>query len=237
MNLEMSNNLYWDPRFFVALTLSTGVVTNGGCDPYPVYWNLNAVNNYFQTGPAFPYGMFDDQIMRTPLNRLYVSGNKMNLYPARSDYELFYCCNDYASVTDPNTAAQLAQKRLSRHPFPAITYTPTDLLRTTLLNTAGAWPRDPMDIRLLQFVAANPISAAPPNTNPVGDALLPAYVGAPPTAPADTDNDGMPDAWETAKGLNPNVANTNATALSPAGYTALEVYLQEPMTARVTGWA
>ena len=121
----------------------------------------------------------------------------------------------------------------SRLPFPTITYTPTDMLRTVLLNTAGVWPRDPMDTRLLSFVAQNTISGAPPNVNPVGDALFPAYVGAAPAAPTDTDADGMPDSWEVAKGLNPNVANTNATDLSTVGYTDLDVYLQELMSSRV----
>ena len=237
MNFEMSNNLYWDPNFFVALGLTTNSVTNAGGDPYPIYWNLNAVNNYFRTRSDFPYGMFDDQIMRTPRNNLYVSGNRMSLYPTRSDYQLFYCCNDYPSVTDPNTAAQVAHKLPSRHSFPAITYTPTEQLVNVLLNNAGAWPRDPMDIRLMRSVATNSIASAPRNTNPAGDALSTAYAGAAPAAPADTDNDGMPDAWETAKGLNPNVVNTNAHTLSSAGYTDLDVYLSELSASRVTGWA
>ena len=237
MNLELSNNLYWDPRFFVELGQSTGVVTNGAGDPYPIYWNLNAVNNYFQVGSSFPYSMFDDLILRRSGNHLFVSGNKMNLYPTRSDYQLFYCCNDYSSVTDPSNSAGLAQKLLTRNAFPAITYTPTDQLRTYLLNNAGAWPRDPMDTRLMGFVASNTISGAAPNTNPAGDGLLPAYVGSPPAAPADTDSDGMPDTWEVTKGTNPNVANTNAHTLSAVGYTDLEVYLNELSTIRITGSA
>ena len=42
----------------------------------------------------------------------------------------------------------------------------------------------------------------------------------------DTDNDGMPDAWETANGLNPNDANdASAYTLDSKGwYTNLEVY-------------
>jgi hypothetical protein len=45
------------------------------------------------------------------------------------------------------------------------------------------------------------------------------------SAPADTDKDGMPDAWENANGLNPSVKDNNGTNLSPDGYTNLEMYL------------
>ena len=235
MNLELSNYLYWDPRFFVELGQSTGTVTNGAGESYPIYWNLNAVNNYFHVGSSFPYSMFDDLILRRAGNHLFVSGNKMNLYPTRSDYQLFYCCNDYGSVTDPGNSSGLAQQLLTRNPFPTITYTPTDQLRTYLLNNAGAWPRDPMDTRLMSFVASNTISGAAPNTNPAGDGLLPAYVGSPPAAPTDTDADGMPDSWEVTKGTNPAVANTNAHTLSAVGYTDLEVYLNELSSSRITG--
>lgn len=43
-------------------------------------------------------------------------------------------------------------------------------------------------------------------------------------APVDTDQDGMPDAWETANGLNPNNPSDGA-ADSGNGYTNLEVYM------------
>lgn len=236
MNLELSDNLYWDPNFFIALANSTGVVTGPGGEPYPIHWKINAVNNVFHTRAGFPYGMFDDQILRNPLNQLYVSGNTMSLYPSLSDYQLFYCCNDFTAA-GANTGSQVAQKLPARHPFPAITHTPTGLLQTTLLNTAGAWPRDPMDIRLMGSVASNTIATAPRNTNPAGDALLPPYTGAAPTAPTDTDGDGMPDAWEIGKGLNPNVANTNAADLSSVGYTDLDIYLHELSQSRITGWS
>lgn len=42
----------------------------------------------------------------------------------------------------------------------------------------------------------------------------------------DTDNDGMPDAWETANGLNPNVADNNGNDLD-VGYTNLEMFLNQ----------
>jgi VCBS repeat-containing protein len=232
MNLELSNNLYWDPRFFIALGVDTAVA--GG---QPIYWRLNAVNNVFRTGAGFRFGMFDDQILNVARNELFVSGNTMSLYPARSDYQLFYCCNDYPSETSPDATSRRAQARSSRHPFPAITYTPTAMLRSALLGTAGAWPRDPMDIRLMRSVADDVISPAPIATNPAGDALLPAYSGPAPAAPADADADGMPDAWEIARGLDPNVANTNARTLSAVGYTDLEVYLHELSVSRIGGTA
>ncbi|MBU6231021.1 MAG: hypothetical protein KGQ93_15285, partial [Cyanobacteria bacterium REEB459] len=230
MNLEISSNLYWDPRFFIALGPNTGQLTDGNGNPYPIYYRLNAVNNYFRTGSSFPYGMWDDQILRessAPSNQLYVQGNRMSLYPTRSDYALFYCCNDYPQVTNPDTTSRLAQNRAVRHAFPTITYTPALDLPTVLPNRVGAWPRDPMDTRLLQPVRENRVDPASPSTNPYGDALLPPYTGSPPPAPTDSDNDGMPDSWEIIKGLNPNLANHNGTNLSTLGYTNLEVYLHE----------
>ena len=43
-------------------------------------------------------------------------------------------------------------------------------------------------------------------------------------APADSDHDGMPDEWETQKGLNPNDAS-DGNRVAADGYTMLEQYL------------
>lgn len=45
-------------------------------------------------------------------------------------------------------------------------------------------------------------------------------------APLDSDNDGMPDNWETSNGLNPN-DGTDFKLLTASGYTNLEVYCIE----------
>jgi hypothetical protein len=50
------------------------------------------------------------------------------------------------------------------------------------------------------------------------------YKSAP--APVDTDKDGMPDAWEAAKGLNPDDAS-DRNKVDASGYTMLEIYLNE----------
>ncbi|WP_264537118.1 fibronectin type III domain-containing protein [Flavobacterium sp. N1736] len=47
--------------------------------------------------------------------------------------------------------------------------------------------------------------------------------GAP--APLDTDNDGMPDAWEEANGLNKNTADALLVSTSHAPYLNIEVYI------------
>jgi hypothetical protein len=236
MDLELSNNLYWDPRFFIALGADTNVVTNGLGQPYPIHYRLNAVGNVFRTGPAFPYGMWDDQILRAPSaagNELFVSGNTMSLHPGRADYELFYCCNDYPGGTLPDATSRSATARTIRHSFPAITYTATASLRESLLENAGAFPRDPMDQRLVAPVEEDRIDSAAPNTNPAGDHLLPAYTGGAPAAPTDSDHDGMPDAWETARGLDPQTPDHAGRDLSTAGYDNLEVYLHELAAERV----
>ena len=236
MDLELSNNLYWDPRFFIALGADTNVVTNGLGQPYPIHYRLNAVGNVFRTGHAFPYGMWDDQILRAPSaggNELFVSGNTMSLHPGRADYELFYCCNDYPGGTLPDATSRSATARTIRHSFPAITYTATASLRESLLENAGAFPRDPMDQRLVAPVEEDRIDSAVPNTNPAGDHLLPAYTGGAPAAPTDSDHDGMPDAWETARGLDPQTPDHAGRDLSTAGYDNLEVYLHELAAERV----
>jgi hypothetical protein len=106
-----------------------------------------------------------------------------------------------------------------------------DLPALSVLH-AGAFPRDHMDKRLMQAVAQREITLTPRHINPAGDgSALPWANGTqPPAAPPDTDGDGMPDAWETANGLNPQAQDHNGTQLSMPllsipGYTNLEVYL------------
>jgi hypothetical protein len=90
-----------------------------------------------------------------------------------------------------------------------------------------------MDQRLVAPVEEERIDSAAPNTNPAGDHLLPAYTGGAPAAPTDSDHDGMPDAWETARGLDPQTPDHAGRDLSTAGYDNLEIYLHELAAERI----
>lgn len=230
MRLELANNLYWDPDFFIALGSDTGVVTDLNGNPFPVYTNLNLVGNRMVVRPSYPYGLIDDSIARrTPasaLNQLFVSGNTIDRYPTLSDWSLFYCCNDFQEF-GPDTSPISARRLTSRHAFPTVTYHLSADLPNWMLANVGAWPRDPMDKRLLSAVQNRRIDITDRDINPAGDTLRQAYSGAAPKSPLDTDGDGMPDSWERSKGLNPTQSNANTISLSSSGYTNLEVYLHE----------
>ncbi len=129
-------------------------------------------------------------------------------------------------------------KSAPRHPFPAVTYTPASAVVALLARTAGPWPRDRMDERLASYLV-KPIDARPAawrNGRGVdaGDAIPAA--GPSPAPPLDSDGDGMPDAWETAHGLDPRTADGAALGRAKgcnAGYAALECYVNELADARV----
>jgi pectate lyase len=241
MEIELSNNLLWDQGYFVDVNNTTISASDEG---KPIYYQLNWVgNSSYARGPQerdpMPYGMI--HIARviganTHHNTsTYFADNRMNLYPDRRDYDLMYCCNDYASEFQPGPAPAFA--RADRHPFPPIRYTPAEQLPARALERVGAFPRDPLDQRLFADIAKGVIDPRPRDRNPAGDgSQLPA--GAPPPAPADGDRDGMPDAWERANGLDPAVQDHAGVELSRAklgvdGYTNLEVYLHELADQRI----
>ncbi|HJL16098.1 MAG TPA: MYXO-CTERM sorting domain-containing protein [Sandaracinaceae bacterium LLY-WYZ-13_1] len=88
-----------------------------------------------------------------------------------------------------------------------------------VLDCAGAWPRD--------FVTTTAVQETRDRDGtlralPLDDLLAGLSPGA---APTDSDRDGMPDAWESARGLDPS--SDDHLEPSDGGYPALEVYLNE----------
>lgn len=239
MDIELSNNLYWDMGYFVDVNNTTVSASDAGA---PIYYRMNFAGNQAVVRQAnqpepFRFGLIHVATPQgaVPQTRTWFSGNYLNLYPERSDYALMYCCNDYPDHT-PNAGVP-AFGTHQRHDFPFIGYTQASDLAPLALLRVGAFPRDPMDKRLMGAIERGQITLEPRHINPAGDgSALP--FDTPPTAPPDSDGDGMPDAWELANGLSPSAQDHNGFQLSMPrigvpGYTNLEVYLHELSEERV----
>ncbi len=239
MDVELSNNLYWDMGYFIDVNNTTVSASDSG---QPIYYRMNLVGNQaIVRGPTQPepnrYGLIHIATPQgaSPLTSTWFSGNRVSLYPSRSDYALMYCCNDYPDQTPASTPPAWAAP--ARHDFPFISYTDAANLAPLAVARAGSFPRDPMDQRLMGAVERGEIAPQARSINPAGDgSALP--IGIAQAAPTDSDGDGMPDAWEVERGLNPSVQDQNGTQLSipwlgVAGYTNLELYLHELSEQRI----
>lgn len=100
---------------------------------------------------------------------------------------------------------------------------PVANLLDKVLATVGAYKpsRDALDRRIVNSARDKTGTSRVDPTGPWPDLALGA-----PAPPADSDHDGMPDAWEKARGLDPNNARDGA-AFAANGYTNLENYLNE----------
>jgi hypothetical protein len=186
---------------------------------------VNIINNYFVGGPLTP------PADNTPFSRgtgsffLYASGNYFDNnkngvldgtyvpedgvgYPGIDPASFQAIPYGYPDASPPMTAAQAYQR---------------------VIDSAGpVFPRrDQLDQFLINEVASKGTQGfyvyretnLPLSNGGVGDVF-----GAP--FPPDTDNDGMPDAWEDANGLNKNSAADALTySLSYPQYLNLEVYI------------
>jgi hypothetical protein len=98
----------------------------------------------------------------------------------------------------------------------------SNLLEKVLEKVGAFGPfRDPVDRRVVQSVRDGTGTSRVSTTGPWPDLAAGA-----PAPPADSDHDGMPDAWEKAHGLDPHDARDGAT-VAANGYTNVENYLNE----------
>lgn len=103
-----------------------------------------------------------------------------------------------------------------------------------VVDGAGAWPRDKVDLRAATDARNGTSTGYTGTAEPSKAGLIdtPSQAGGYPAyetaeAPADSDGDGMPDAWELTRGLDPSdPADGAAKSLSEA-YTNVEIYLHE----------
>jgi hypothetical protein len=89
-----------------------------------------------------------------------------------------------------------------------------------VMANAGAQPRDSVDVRILKDVNEGTGAGIASQDDVGGWPTLQAG-----SAPNDTDDDGMPDEWETARGLDPNNKDDGGADRNADGYTNIEEYI------------
>jgi hypothetical protein len=198
--------------------------------------HINYVGNYLVAGPDLQSGYSATQVFGVDTNvdvQLYQSSNFID-----SDRQL-----NPGGVPNGNLAPQGAFVLSSNQdqtltflgaPLPTAAVTTQSAANAfdhVLKYVGNSWAaRDPIDARIITNVKTN---TGPPNgvaANSPNAAELALVTGAPMTTrPAgwDTDNDGMPDAWELAHGLNPNSAADNKLDFDNDGYINVIEYINE----------
>ena len=173
---------------------------------------LNLVGNYFKPGPDSDLSRYelDAYLVRGAGLRLYVRGN---LGPHRRGSS-----GPDADVVEPEGRRFMVG---SRHVAPAVRTTSAAQAYEEVLAGAGARVPfiDPVDQRVIRDVRKG--------TGRIIDD--PHEVGGWPslargTAPQDSDRDGMPDTWESARGLDPHLVD-GAGDRNRDGYTNVEEYV------------
>jgi pectate lyase len=194
---------------------------------------VNIVGNYYKYGPATSNSV-KSRIVQ-PLDaaaQWYVADNYVDGYPAVTVDNWQGVAKDKAV---PVKAATSFSNVLSSTDEPEAAY------QRVLLSAGAVLPkRDTIDSRIV-YETMNRTALAGGTTYAKDKGLdttkkygiidsqsdaggWPEYRSA--AAPLDTDHDGMPDAWESLRGLNPNdPSDRNLTG--SGGYTKLEEYLNE----------
>jgi hypothetical protein len=184
--------------------------------------NMNSINNYYEYGPGTQPGTVQYRLVNGSGLYVYASGNYVWGYP---------------NITADNWSGGIQGTYIrSFVPFdtvPVATQTAEIAHQYVLASVGAVRPkRDPVDLRVFEQMRTRTYSFAGLKDGKlypgIPDSMT--QLGGWPTlnslpAPADSDHDGMPDAWETAHGLNPNDAADRNIFTFDANYTNLEIYL------------
>jgi len=183
---------------------------------------INFVNNFYKRGPDSAKAWTPTAIKVKEDARdleLFVAGNVDPTLPSADadNWPMVVWWNG-----KPMKDAQLRAAR--EHPHPEVATVPAAAAWESVLADAGATKpkRDAADVRVVAGVRA-------------GDGRIidsPQQVGGWPEmksapASADADSDGMPDAWESAHGLDPKDAADAAKDRDGDGYSNVEEWLNE----------
>ncbi|MCB1094715.1 MAG: pectate lyase [Verrucomicrobiae bacterium] len=207
------------------------------------FTNINMVANYYKPGPATTPGNLRHTIASpsardglADLGKWFITNNVVE------GNDQVTADNWDGGVSARGGSEAIAALKLDE-PWPAMAInqqTAEEAYEAVLKNVGATLPkRDSVDARIIQEVrdgVATYEGAAYKEKKKVTDMSVitgiidsQSEVGGWPElksipAPADTDQDGMPDDWETEKGLNPNDAS-DGNKIGDDGYTMLELYI------------
>ncbi len=188
----------------------------------------NIINNYYKAGPAtqkHPNRIFEAYKV-ADYGRFYVDGNHVDGYVSVTN-------DNWLGIDLKSGGDKLALKVESPYEMSTVTIVSAQHAYENVLAHAGmSMMRDAIDERIVEEVRSG--TATYGGSWGVGLGLIDTQttVGGWPTynstdAPLDTDGDGIPDAWETANGLDPSNAEDGRKYILSNEYTNLEVYLNE----------
>lgn len=210
---------------------------------------INLINNYYKKGVAVTASStvsktnrghrllycYDAAAPTKGTGKHYVNGNYVNEYPTVTANNWLYGVQ-FKSYSTTDTATTYTLFRLNTPSAEVSSVLPGTLeiaetaYSQVLANAGAVLPlRDAHDKRIMNEVQNGTVSGTGSygaNKGIIDDPLI---VGGWPvfstgTVPTDTDNDGMPDDFETANSLNPT-DSTDGNSIAPSGYTWLEEYL------------
>lgn len=175
---------------------------------------VNIINNYYIKGPSSTARTFS---RGTATFLPYVEGNYQDTNRNATLDGVLVTIPEYEGITTFRSTPY-------DYPMPATLFTAQQAYQYVLNNAGASYPyRDQVDQFLLsELTSLGTKGALISNENVLPTAGPGEVHGAP--APADTDQDGMPDTWETSHGLDPNNP-ADGNTLTPDGYTNLEVYI------------
>jgi hypothetical protein len=204
--------------------------------------NINIVNNYYKPGPVTSKKerIFSPDKNKTPgtavydiWGKFYITGNVVEgSSRATADNWAFGVYNQFhGSYGTVPEADKNAMRMTAAHPIQQniVTYSAEKAYRQVLDFAGASLKRDAQDLRIINDVDKGIFTANGSNGSTNGIIDTQSDAGGWPVlqqtnAPKDTDGDGMPDEWETSKGLDPNKANNNGKNLSTA-FENIEVYI------------
>ena len=205
--------------------------------------NVNMVGNYYKPGPGttkIERIVAIDKLTDSgyPISEIwgkfYIDGNFLSASArASTDNWTYGVYNQYHSKYGTVPEAEKIGMRLFKPLNPGeVTTHSAEKAYEKVLDFAGAsFKRDPVDLRVILEVrtgTATYMTGGNGSVNGIIDTQ--SAVGGWPelkslTAPADSDNDGMPDAWEVTNGLNKNSPADAQLTTMDGKYPNVEVYI------------